>query len=141
MGRKRIETLCASAEATCEFAAKWASMLAPNDVIALSGDLGAGKTTFIQGLVSGLHGQPFQVQSPTFVYLHPYDADLSVYHFDLYRLQSSQEFCLMGFDEYFEMGGITAIEWPERIESLLPKRAIRIYLTAPSEHVRHLVIQ
>ncbi|MBF8263772.1 MAG: yjeE [Parachlamydiales bacterium] len=141
MGRDRIEAICESAEATQDFAAGWASTLSPHCVIALSGGLGAGKTTFMKGLLRGLNGQPLEVQSPTFVYLHPYLADLPVYHFDLYRLRSSEEFRLMGFDEYFEMGGITAIEWPERIGSLLPDRAIWIHFSMLSEHSRQLVIQ
>lgn len=141
MGRKRIEAVCESDEATRDFAAAWAPALAPNDVVALYGCLGAGKTTWVQGLVRGLNGQPLQVQSPTFVYLHPYEADLPVYHFDLYRLQSFEEFNLMGFDEYFEMGGVAVVEWPERLGPLLPCRAYWIRLSILSEHARRLVIQ
>ena len=140
MGRDRIEILD-SAEATRCFAEKFALTLSPNTVIALEGDLGAGKTTFMQGLVRGLGGDEQMVQSPTFVYLHIYDMKVPVFHFDLYRMKSPQDFLAMGFEEYFENGGITAIEWPNRITPLLPAAHIRIRLDCLSENARQLVIQ
>lgn len=80
------------------------------------------------------------VQSPTFVYLHHYPTRPSTYHFDLYRLKSCDDFLAMGFDEYFEKEGITAIEWPERISSILPQTTIHIYLSSIDEHQRRLVL-
>jgi tRNA threonylcarbamoyladenosine biosynthesis protein TsaE len=94
----------------------------------------------MQGLVRGLGGSEKMVQSPTFVYLNLYPTSIPVFHFDLYRLRTPEEFCSMGFHEYFEQGGITAIEWPERIASILPSAAIAIRLTHISENVRRLVI-
>lgn len=139
MGRNRVETVTTEgAEATQVFAAKLASTLTANTLIALFGDLGAGKTTFLQGLVRGLGGEEEMVQSPTFVYLHQYPASLPVFHFDLYRLPSPQDFLAMGFEETFDQGGIVAIEWPERIASLLPKPHLKICLKSLSETKRHL---
>ena len=109
-----------SAEETREFAARFASSLNNGSLLALYGPLGAGKTTFMQGLLRGLGGREEDVHSPTFVTLHHYEARIPLFHFDLYRLKSPQEFLALGFDEYFDQGGIVAIEWPERIESLLP---------------------
>lgn len=131
----------AGAEATKNFAARFARELSPNTILALHGDLGAGKTTFMQGLVRGLGGQEDLVQSPTFTYLHRYSAEILVFHFDLYRLKQPNDFLAMGFEEMFEQGGITAIEWPERIGSLLPQKHISITLTHISEHTRQLEIQ
>lgn len=139
MGRKRIELN--GPDATRDFAAKFVQTLEIPSVIALFGDLGAGKTTFMQGLVRGLGGSENMVQSPTFVYLHPYPTLTPVYHFDLYRLSSAKDFLALGFDEYFEKNGITAIEWPERIAEILPSSAIRIHIQAASETLRHLVIE
>ncbi len=140
MGRDRVDLLLDGEEATRCFAEKLASSLSANTIIALYGDLGAGKTTFMQGLIRGLGGKEEMVQSPTFVYLHLYPTALPVFHFDLYRLRTAKEFTSMGFDEYFENGGITAIEWPERIASILPASAIGVHLTHISENVRRLVM-
>ena len=140
MGRERIDLLLDGEEATRESAARLAPTLCRNTIIALYGDLGAGKTTWMQGLIRGLGGSEEMVQSPTFVYLHLYKTPIPVFHFDLYRLRTSEEFCSMGFHEYFEQDGITAIEWPERIASILPLEAITIRLSHVSENVRRMVI-
>ena len=95
----------------------------------------------MQGLVQGLGGSQDMVQSPTFVYLHHYPTNPPVFHFDLYRLRSIDDFFAMGFEEYFEKEGITAIEWPERIASILPPAAIKIRLSLVSETARRLVIE
>lgn len=128
-------------DATRDFAAKFVKTLQAPCILALFGDLGAGKTTFMQGLVRGLGGSENMVQSPTFVYLHHYPTATPVFHFDLYRLRSAKDFLGLGFDEYFEKNGITAIEWPERIAEILPASTIRIHITASSETLRHLVIE
>lgn len=96
--------------------------LPPNSVLALTGDLGAGKTSFVQGLALGL-GILEPIQSPTFVLLNSYPG---LHHFDLYRLKAPEEFIALGFDEYFEKEGLTAIEWPSRIDGLLPQGTIYI---------------
>jgi tRNA threonylcarbamoyladenosine biosynthesis protein TsaE len=118
-----------SPEETHLFGKKIASSLEPNTVIALSGDLGAGKTTLIKGIVEGLSGNPLQVQSPTFVYLHIYSAKFSIYHFDVYRLKNSEQFLALGFEEYFSAGGICLIEWSEKITSILPPNTSFIHLS------------
>jgi len=128
-------------EATQKFAVALSKTLPPRSLIALSGDLGSGKTTFMQGLIQGFGGSQAMVQSPTFVYLHHYPTTPPVYHFDLYRLRSIDDFYAMGFEEYFEKDGITAIEWPERIASILPSTAIKIQLSVVSETARRLVIE
>jgi tRNA threonylcarbamoyladenosine biosynthesis protein TsaE len=101
-----------------------ATLLPSNTVLALSGDLGAGKTTFVQGLALGL-GIEEVVQSPTFVLLNIYQDRL--FHFDLYRLKQSSDFIGLGFEEYFQKGGICAIEWPDRIAPLLPVGTVSIH--------------
>ena len=112
-----------SAEETIAFARKLASLLPSKAIIALSGDLGAGKTTFVQGLALGL-GIQEPIQSPTFVLLNAYQNLL--YHFDLYRLRQAADFTNLGFEEYFHLDGICAIEWPDRIETLLPENTYRV---------------
>lgn len=105
-------------------------MLSPFTVVCLFGELGAGKTTFVKGLVESatqLNGSI--VQSPTFTYLNIYEGVQTVYHFDLYRLQSADDFLKMGFDEYFEAGGICCIEWSERLGNYLPSNSLSVHLT------------
>jgi tRNA threonylcarbamoyladenosine biosynthesis protein TsaE len=112
----------------------------------LFGDLAAGKTTLIKGIAAGAGGcSQGSVSSPTFVYLNVYQAGQvsglrTVYHFDLYRLKHSHEFLSMGFDEYFDAGGVTCVEWPERIEGLLPPKRFEIYLSYAGLDVREIKI-
>lgn len=124
-----------SAEQTISWAADFAAGLKPNDLVLLTGDLGAGKTTFAQGLARGL-GSEDLVQSPTYVYLQIYEASIPLFHFDLYRLVSSDDFLAMGFEEFFHKKGICLIEWPERIRPILPPDAIRIEIRSLSENER-----
>ena len=109
--------------------ARLARELPARAVLALSGDLGAGKTTFVQGLALGL-GLSEPVQSPTFVLLNLYPG---LAHFDLYRLATVSDFTSLGFDEYFNFNGICAIEWPDRIEKILPLGTIYIDLMYEKE--------
>lgn len=122
-----------SAAETFELGVKLGQELPIPTVICLFGELAAGKTTFIKGLVHGATQlDPSVVQSPTFTYLHIYEGQKTVYHFDLYRLRDIDEFLSMGFDEYFEAEGICCIEWSERIASYLPPNSLWIFL----EHVQ-----
>ncbi len=89
-------------------------------ILALTGPLGAGKTTFVKGLVPPAFER--HVQSPTFTLLNPYP---TLFHFDLYRLKNAADFLALGFDEYFEQG-LCVIEWPEKIASLLPPDTLHI---------------
>lgn len=129
MGRIGLIVTLYSAEKTLAFGREMAARLSPNAILALSGDLGAGKTTFVQGLAQGL-GIHDPIQSPTFVLLNVYDG---LYHFDLYRLKKSTDFTSLGFEEYFQKGGICAIEWPERIQPLLPTETIHIHFSYEKE--------
>ncbi len=103
----------------------FASLLEKGDLLLITGDLGAGKTTFIQGLALGL-GIKIAVTSPTFTIVHEYPGPLPLYHIDAYRIERETEILELGLDEYFYGDGITAIEWPEKIENWLPQDAIEI---------------
>lgn len=136
MGRDRRITR--SAEETISFGAAFGASLKPNTVLCLFGELGAGKTTFIKGVVQGATGiAPEQVVSPTFVYLNIYG---NVYHFDLYRLHDCDEFLSLGFEDYFFAGGICCIEWSERIAPILPEGAIYVTLSHLTEEAREITI-
>ena len=108
---------------------QFAHMLKPNSVVSFFGELGAGKTTFIKGLAHGFGIDPNSVNSPTFQYLNVYNGSPSIFHFDLYRLENSDDFLTMGFEELFGKEGITCIEWAERITTILPHNCIHISIT------------
>lgn len=113
-------------ETTIEIAKRLAALLKPGDVIALEGDLGAGKTTFTKGIADGL-GVKRNVNSPTFTIIKEYMGSLPLYHMDVYRLKDSEED--LGFDEYFEGDGVTVIEWAHIIEEQLPESILYVYLS------------
>ncbi|MBO5143671.1 MAG: tRNA (adenosine(37)-N6)-threonylcarbamoyltransferase complex ATPase subunit type 1 TsaE [Clostridia bacterium] len=115
-----------SVEATKELGYKFASKLKRGDVIVLNGDLGSGKTIFVSGFLS-FYGKENEASSPTFTIVneHNLTKDLNLYHFDVYRLESSDEFLAIGGDEYFSQG-ITLMEWGEKIQELLPKHYLEI---------------
>ena len=128
-----------SSDETILFAKQFACRLKPNDIVLLTGDLGAGKTTFTKGIVEGL-GSFDLVQSPTYVYLQIYAAKIPVFHFDLYRMHKESDFFAMGFEEYFTKNGVTLIEWPERIARLVPAYSFHITLKTVSENERTILI-
>lgn len=130
-----------SAAETFELGRKLGQELPVPSVVCLFGELAAGKTTMIKGIVAGATGvDPSDVQSPTFTYLHIYRGVKTLYHFDLYRLRDIDEFLSMGFDEYFEAEGICCIEWSERISSYLPPGSLFIYLEHIQEDQRLITI-
>lgn len=91
------------------------------EVIALCGDLGAGKTHFVKGVAAGLGHDPDEVTSPTFTLVHEYNLGrLPLFHFDFYRLETEDEALQLGFDDYMDSGGVLAIEWADKFEHLLP---------------------
>lgn len=93
----------------------------------LEGQLGAGKTTFCQSFITAWLSKPLEsVESPTYAYVIPYtnDSGLVLYHFDLYRLHSSDEFVALGFDEYWKEPGFSLIEWPDRIADLIESKSL-----------------
>ena len=118
------ETICA--EDTYELGRQTASSASPGDVIALSGDLGCGKTVFSQGFAAGL-GIPGMVTSPTFTILQVYEnGRLPLYHFDLYRIAEPEELYEIGFEEYLDGEGVTLIEWADLFPEMLPPDAISV---------------
>ncbi len=113
--------------ATAALAERVAAQAAPGDVIALKGDLGAGKTAFARAFIAA-RGAGDEVPSPTFTLVQTYRTETAaIWHFDLYRLQSPEEAWELGIEDAFA-DGISLIEWPERLGSLLPPRRLEIAL-------------
>ena len=126
---------------TMNFAKKLASKLNNGDIVVLSGDLGSGKTKFTEGFLT-YFGLENEISSPTFTIVNEYSKnDINIYHFDVYRLSSSDEFYAIGGDQYFE-NGICIIEWGEQIKEVLPKEYLHITfernLDTPSKRILNL---
>ena len=112
-------------EQTWAAAAALMESLEPGTVIALHGDLGAGKTCFIQGLAAAM-GITDPITSPTYTLIGEYEGRMKLNHIDLYRLANSVEALGIGLEEYLESDGITAIEWAERAEEILPESMLHV---------------
>jgi tRNA threonylcarbamoyladenosine biosynthesis protein TsaE len=115
--------------ATEDLAARVGSLLRPGDVVALRGDLGAGKTSFARALIQSLGDPDDEVPSPTFTLVQTYETPAgSIWHFDLYRLSGADEVIELGWDEV-RADGIALVEWPDRLGSLLPADRLDIQIT------------
>lgn len=131
-----------SKKETIALGRKLATHLKPGILIALIGNLGSGKTTLIQGIASGLRAKREEVKSPTFVLFHIYKGKIPIYHFDLYRLDSPEQFEEIGFDEFaLDPNAVTLIEWADRAKSILPKNYLEISLKEIRENEREICIR
>ncbi len=111
---------------TEQFGARFARALQPGTVVALIGNLGAGKTRLVQSIVAAMGFDRRQVNSPTFVLIHEYDTSIPIYHFDTYRLRDSDEFLELGSDELMDSEGICLIEWADRVADVLPSDVLTV---------------
>ena len=133
---QQVETR--SVTETLEFGGRLAQELQRGDVIALSGELGAGKTALVKGLARGL-GITVEVTSPTFTLIHEYAGGrLALCHIDLYRLDTVPQALAIGIEDYLNGPGVTVIEWAERIGSLLPPHTTRIRMENLGENTRRI---
>lgn len=133
-----IKIMTASPRETEELGAKIAAVLKGNEMIALFGDLGAGKTAFTRGLCKGLDISD-GVSSPTFAIVNVYNGRFPVYHFDMYRIADADDLFATGYYDYIG-NGVIVIEWSENIESELESDAIRIRIEK-TEHEDHRVFE
>lgn len=128
----------ATPEATYEWGKQLAQGLAAYTVIALVGDLGAGKTQVSKGIVAGL-GSQAEVSSPTFAIVNEYpDGRLPVFHFDFYRLETATEVLRLGWDDYLDEPGVVIVEWADRFPKLLPEQTRWFHLAHLAEGVRSI---
>lgn len=131
--------LSKSVKETEEIAQKLSQTLTGTEVIAMFGDLGAGKTAFTRGLAYGLNIND-GVSSPTFALVNEYDGKFPVYHFDMYRVSTWDDLYSTGFFDYID-NGILVIEWSENIEEFLPENKIKITIHYISENEREIIIE
>jgi tRNA threonylcarbamoyladenosine biosynthesis protein TsaE len=131
-----------SAEETMLIAEKLAKGLKPGDIIALSGDMGSGKTTFTKGIGKGLGVKDSKrINSPTFVLIKEYSGKIPLYHLDLYRLDTLKEIENLAVEEYIYGTGVTVIEWAEKIKCLLPEKRILVKFKVKGGTKREVVIE
>ena len=124
---------------TWEVAAKLATSLKPGDVVCLEGDLGAGKTTFTQGLCAAL-GAKRAVASPTFCIVSEHPADrFLVVHMDLYRLHGEEDVLQIGWVDYISRGAVLVVEWPDRAGSLIPADARRVRISCGAGETSRII--
>jgi len=138
---KKVVFCSKSASETIRVGKNIGTRLLPGDVLALVGELGAGKTQFIKGLAAGVGmGNPAYISSPSFTLINEYPGKIPFYHVDLFRLEGEKEAEELGLEDYFQGGGITAIEWADKIPFLLPKEMLLIHIAYTGKNTRSLEI-
>lgn len=136
-----INIITDSAEKTISFGRRIAPLLKNNCVIALSGNLGSGKTTLVKGIAQGLGIDPWQVNSPSFVLIREYRGkENSLFHCDLYRLEAGKQIVFLGLEDYFSQEGVLVIEWAKKAGKLLPVEYLNIDIDFLSKHKRRFKI-
>jgi tRNA threonylcarbamoyladenosine biosynthesis protein TsaE len=135
---RRLETR--SAEETERAGEELARSLHAGDVVALTGELGAGKTCFVRGVVRGL-GSATPATSPTFVLVNEYRGRLPVHHVDAYRTVTLDELMDLGLTELFDGDGITLVEWADKLGPLLPARAIAVHIAGVGDEPRTIILR
>ena len=129
-----------SPEETIELASKIGAVLRKGDVIAYRGGLGAGKTTFTRGLATGA-GLEDEVTSPTFALINEYHGNLDIYHFDMYRIEGTDDLETTGFFDYPMDESVFVIEWSENISEILPENTIYIEIKRTGDESREIIIE
>ena len=132
-----------SREETIIFGADFGSRLVPGEVVCLFGDLGSGKTTFVKGIARGMRINARKVHSPTFTLMNVYEGStkVSLFHFDLYRLENEKEILNLDYDEYLFGQGVAVIEWAEKLGSLMPEKYYAVNLSHKGENIRKIAIE
>ncbi|MGM9844750.1 MAG: tRNA (adenosine(37)-N6)-threonylcarbamoyltransferase complex ATPase subunit type 1 TsaE [Muribaculaceae bacterium] len=127
-----------------EAARQFVALMGDETVYAFYGEMGAGKTTFIRELAKALGVTDDDVNSPSFAIINEYRSDTTaelIYHFDLYRLESLDEAFDIGVEDYFDSGAVCLIEWPERIEDILPDDTVKVHISELADGSRQIVIK
>jgi len=117
-----------------------ANYIKPGMVIAMRGDLGAGKTAFVRGLARGM-GLRARVTSPTFAIVNEYLGEIPLYHFDMYRLTSAEDLFDIGWEDYIRSGGVCVVEWSEIVEEAIPEDAVSVTIRHMGETEREITIE
>lgn len=124
-------------------AREFVALMGDNTIFAFNGEMGAGKTTFIMSLCRALGVEEDLAGSPSFSLINEYRSDTTaelIYHFDLYRLESLEEAFEIGVEDYFDSGALCFIEWPERVDDILPDDTVRVDIVVNPDESRTLTV-
>ena len=138
------EILIPSIEAIDDAAKEFVAQMGDETVYAFTGEMGAGKTTFINALSRALGVEEDPTGSPTFAIINEYRSDTTaelIYHFDLYRLENLEQAIDIGVEDYLDSGALCLIEWPDRIEDILPDDTVRVNIEVLPDGARRLTIE
>lgn len=138
--QKVLQIISHSESETELLAEKILTLLTPNDMLVLSGQLGSGKTVFVRGLAKGLGLDTNNVNSPSYTIVNEYPGEKPLYHFDLYRLGDSSELVEIGWEDYLSKEGLVVVEWGERADEYLPERYFLVEFSIRNETEREIVI-
>jgi tRNA threonylcarbamoyladenosine biosynthesis protein TsaE len=116
------------------------SIIIPGTILSLNGDLGAGKTHFTKGLAEGLEVKDY-ITSPSFTILNEYEGRLTLYHFDVYRIEDISEMYEIGFEDYINGEGVCVIEWGDLVEDMLPGDTVNIRINIVDNNTREIFIK
>ena len=136
----KLEINTHSVEETEQAGLALAKTLTAGSVVALYGDLGAGKTAFVRGMAKGLNS-PSRVTSPTFTIVNEYSGSLELFHFDMYRLASSDELFDIGWEDYLARGGVCVVEWSENVSDAFDGTEIRVTIDKLSDTDRKITLE
>ena len=135
-----IELISNGTTETIEIGISLGRLLIQNDIVALTGELGSGKTYFIKGIAKGLDIKE-EIKSPTYVIIGEYEGRLPLYHFDFYRISSIYELEDLDYKGYFYGDGVTVIEWADKFPDIIPENAFKVNILKAGEEKRRLVIK
>lgn len=135
-----LEVITRFPEETQALAERFSVQLKGNEVIALTGEMGAGKTQFVHGLARGLQVPDGSVASPSFVLIREYRGRLTIHHSDLFRLEGLPETVNVGLEEFYDDGGVTVIEWANKIPGILPEQFLEIRFEVTDPETRKLLL-
>jgi tRNA threonylcarbamoyladenosine biosynthesis protein TsaE len=139
--KQKLEIVTCSPNETAQLGKCVGKTIREGDILALSGELGSGKTCFTSGLASGLGiSDKYPITSPTFTLINEYQGRCKLYHFDVYRLRGYEDLDDLGYEEYFSGKGVLVIEWAEKIDQVIPDSAFRINFEYIDENKRRIVI-
>lgn len=127
-----------------EAARKFVELMGDETVYTFTGEMGAGKTTFISALVTALGVDPEEANSPSFAIANEYRSETTaelMYHFDLYRLETLEEVLDIGFEDYLDSGALCFIEWPEKVADILPDDTVHVSVRVNDDHSRDIIIE
>ena len=134
----------ASPEAIPAAAQEFLALMGDETVYTFTGEMGAGKTTFISAFCAALGVDPEEANSPSFAIANEYRSETTaelIYHFDLYRLESLEEVMDIGFEDYLDSGALCLIEWPEKVADILPDDTVRVNIRVNDDNSRDLIIE